>query len=89
VHTWIGERGEGNAADLETIDRIDDVLGVLRLARPEAAAQDPGLEGLLAERRSARAAKDFKASDAIRARLTALGYSVKDRPDGTVEVVRT
>jgi len=89
VHTWIGERGEGSAADLETIDRIDDVLGVLRLARPEAAAQVPELEGLLAERKSARAAKDFKASDAIRARLTALGYSVKDRPDGTVEVVRT
>jgi hypothetical protein len=37
---------------------------------------------LAEERAAARAAKDFSAADALRDRITALGWAVVDRPDG-------
>jgi cysteinyl-tRNA synthetase len=49
---------------------------------------DAAVEQLLRERRDARAAKDFKASDQIRDRLAQLGYAIKDMPGGKVEVRR-
>lgn len=52
----------------------------------QKAGVDPAqIEQLLADRKAARAAKDFKASDAIRDQLTAMGVTIKDRPDGTTE----
>ena len=41
------------------------------------------VEALIAERKAARAAKDWAASDRVRDALTALGVSVKDNKDGT------
>ncbi|MCJ2089335.1 cysteine--tRNA ligase [Methylobacterium sp. E-005] len=41
------------------------------------------VEALIAERRTARAAKDWAASDRARNALTALGVAVKDNKDGT------
>ena len=41
------------------------------------------IEGLLAERTAARAAKDFTRGDAIRAELTAMGIELLDTPQGT------
>ncbi|HXU85678.1 MAG TPA: cysteine--tRNA ligase [Verrucomicrobiae bacterium] len=41
-----------------------------------------GAAGLAAERASARAARDYARSDALRAELNALGYDVIDGPDG-------
>jgi cysteinyl-tRNA synthetase len=47
---------------------------------------DPAqIEQLLADRKAARTAKDFKKSDAIRDQLAAMGVTIKDRPDGTTE----
>ncbi len=47
---------------------------------------DPAqIEQLLADRKDARAVKDFKKSDAIRDQLSAMGVAIKDRPDGTTE----
>ncbi|MFH0799485.1 MAG: cysteine--tRNA ligase [Pseudomonadota bacterium] len=43
------------------------------------------IEKLIAERKAARSAKDFKRSDAIRAELASKGVEIKDRPDGTTE----
>jgi len=43
---------------------------------------------LLRRRRDARAAKDFKASDAIRDQLASMGLAIKDMPGGKVEVRR-
>ncbi len=51
-------------------------------------APDPVVIAKLEERRAARAAKDFKTADAIRADLLALGYAIKDAPGGKVEVSR-
>ncbi|WP_109125547.1 cysteine--tRNA ligase [Dyella sp. C11] len=41
------------------------------------------VEALLEERRSARAAKDFKRADAIREELTAMGVAIEDGAQGT------
>jgi cysteinyl-tRNA synthetase len=41
-----------------------------------------GAAALAAERASARAARDYARSDALRAELNALGYDVIDGPDG-------
>nr|HPQ80296.1 class I tRNA ligase family protein [bacterium] len=43
------------------------------------------VEALIAERKAARAAKDFKRADEIRDELTRLGVEFKDKPDGTTQ----
>jgi cysteinyl-tRNA synthetase len=40
------------------------------------------VDGLLRKRATAKAAKDYAASDAARAELTKLGIEVRDTPDG-------
>ena len=72
---------------LARLARFDEVLGLelatltradLRI-RPAGAALDaPAIEARLAERREARAAKDFARSDAIRDELAAAGVEVMD-----------
>ncbi|GAB4416763.1 MAG: cysteine--tRNA ligase [Bacteriovoracaceae bacterium] len=46
--------------------------------------QSAVIEGLIAERKSARASKDWAKADQVRDRLNELGVVVKDNPDGTV-----
>ena len=91
---------EGNAAldqggvaqkDLDvasqTLARMDDVLGVLALAREEIGAVDSKLadwvEKLIAERQAARARRDFKRGDEIRSELMNAGIVLEDTPEGT------
>jgi cysteinyl-tRNA synthetase len=100
VNSWINTiAGEPSTADALLMRELDTVLGVLALERPKSqeseigvyapgVTPDPEVENLLRQRRDARAAKDFKASDAIREKLTLLGYAVLDRPGGKVEVRR-
>jgi cysteinyl-tRNA synthetase len=57
-------------------------LGMERLLDPEAESPAAEAEALLAEREAARAAKDFHLADAKRDELAALGWEVRDTPDG-------
>jgi cysteinyl-tRNA synthetase len=59
------------------------VLGLDNLLDAEAGdAPDADAERLLAEREEARAARDFATADARRDQLAALGWQVRDTPDG-------
>jgi len=87
-----GEQPVGRAV-LEAIDQTYRELGgqVLGIVPEEAesasgsAEREEGLIRLLIELRAqARADKNFQLSDLIRDRLSELGITVEDRPDGTV-----
>jgi cysteinyl-tRNA synthetase len=48
----------------------------------------PAVQDLLKERKAAREAKDFEKADDLRKRLEALGYIVKDNPDGNMSLTQ-
>ncbi|MCC6659314.1 MAG: cysteine--tRNA ligase [Phycisphaerales bacterium] len=99
VNSWASGVTTPGAAEQRAIQQFDAILGVLGLERPRSAEtaigvfgpgvpRDAAVETKLIARRDARAAKDFKKSDAIRDELAAMGYAIKDLPGGKVEVRR-
>ncbi len=86
---------EGNAAlDAGTLDaagaaavralfrRWDEAFGVLEPEKEEGLPAE--VQALVDARAAARAAKNWAESDALRAKIAALGYAVKDTPKGAV-----
>ena len=75
-----------DGAKFETFVWADQLLGVdlaRDIGRPRPAAElPPGAGELLEQRAAARVAKDFAASDRLRASLAELGVAVRDTPDG-------
>jgi cysteinyl-tRNA synthetase len=73
------------------LTRFDSVLG-LNLQQKFDEAHNlklpPEVASLIARRKEARQKRDFALSDRLRLELEALGYSAKDRPDGSFEVSR-
>jgi cysteinyl-tRNA synthetase len=99
INGWINTLGTPTAEDAAAMKLMDGVLGVLSLARAESTttglavyapgvAPDAAVEAKLTERKAARAAKDFAASDRLRDELAAMGYAIKDVAGGKVEVSR-
>jgi cysteinyl-tRNA synthetase len=93
-----GDRA-GALAAAGSVRAMLDVLGLDPLApnwMERSAAADAGLQralntlvdGLLAERQTARERRDFAAADAIRDRLVGAGIAVEDTPDGPVWSVK-
>jgi cysteinyl-tRNA synthetase len=65
---------------------FDDILGLdLAHAKPPADEfeSDPRIDGLVAERQAARAARDFATADRIRDELGREGIEIVDAPDGS------
>jgi len=69
------------AAVQALLKRWDGVLGVLE--KP-AEAVPPDIQARLDKRQTARAAKNWKLSDALRDEIAARGWTVKDTPKGQV-----
>ena len=65
---------------VETIERMNTVLDVF--GHTQAVLLDDEVEKLIAERREARARRDFARSDAIRDQLAARGIVLEDTPAG-------
>jgi cysteinyl-tRNA synthetase len=76
-----GEQADWSARTVcDLLAAFDTVLAVLD--HGAAAQLDSDVEGLLAERAAARAARDWAASDRIREALKAAGWEVRDTPEG-------
>ncbi len=75
------EDGKGAKSAKEALDALDNVLAVLGLV-PEDEEVPAEIMELANQRQQARKARDFAKADALRDQLTALGYDLKDTPEG-------
>ncbi|MBN1788480.1 MAG: cysteine--tRNA ligase [Sedimentisphaerales bacterium] len=75
---------EANAL-LDTIGKIDSVLGVLEKADEEVPAQ---IIEMAEKRKEAKANKDWKTADAMRDEITAKGWILEDTPGGGYRIKR-
>ena len=89
VFDWVREanRRTGEPTGDADLRAMLDVLGLGNLADREVVAVPAEAHKLLSERERARAARDFAQADAIRDALRAMGWEVRDGPNGP-ELVR-
>ena len=74
---------EGNrASSLQLLDRFDSVFDVLKPTQIEGSLDVAAIEALIAERTSAKKAKQFARSDEIRNQLLEAGIILEDTKDG-------
>ncbi len=82
---WVSEANRRlDAGETMGTGRIGELLHALGLEGLLEAGESapPEAERLMEEREAARSAKDFARADAIRDELAALGYEVRDTPEG-------
>ena len=70
-------------ATLKMLGELVDVLGLI-YGEEEEERPDAEVEALIAARQDARASKNWAEADAIRDKLTAMGITLKDTPQGVV-----
>jgi cysteinyl-tRNA synthetase len=80
LHEW------ASARQLDLLRRGLAVFGLDAVAEREEAP--PEVVELAERRAGARGAKDFATADGIRDELAALGWVMRDRPDGGFDLVR-
>ena len=84
--TWEVVRSDalGGREKWSLLREFDAVLALgLAEAKPQVQETDAKIDALVAERDVARAAKDWKRADELRAELRALGIELVDSPQGT------
>jgi len=82
LEAGIGQKAAREAQAL--LDRAHLALGVLdSVLNTEDRADKPRVDALMADYGAARARKDWATSDRIRGELKAMGYAVKDTPQGS------
>jgi cysteinyl-tRNA synthetase len=83
---WVSEANRRlDAGERVGYGRLEEMLyalGLENLLRATEPDVDPRAEQLLAEREQARAARDFGHADRLREELAAMGYEVRDGPEG-------
>jgi cysteinyl-tRNA synthetase len=82
---WVSEANRRiDAGETVGIGRLEEMLYALGLENllSEEEEAPPPAEQLLREREEARAARDFATADAKRDELAALGWEVRDTPEG-------
>jgi cysteinyl-tRNA synthetase len=83
---WIGAANRridaGEAVGPGELPAMLRCLGLENLLEPDADAPDADAQRLLDEREAARAERDFGTADARRDELRALGWEVRDTPEG-------
>jgi cysteinyl-tRNA synthetase len=88
---WEGLKSDLSAAEkLAFVQFADTLLGLDLLKEPAMQAEvavPPEVQALLDERAQARKEKNWQKSDALRAQVEALGFAVKDTPQGQ-QVIR-
>ncbi len=72
-------KGKGSA--LQALAALDKILSVLGIEPKEQSVPDDIL-AMVQARQEARADKDFAKSDELRDKIAALGYEMKDTPEG-------
>lgn len=77
-----GGRAEDAKKALGALNTRLDVLGLLRHGKDEENLIPQQVTDLAAQRAQARAEKNWALADELRDRISALGYEVKDTPDG-------
>ncbi len=84
VFDWVREANRNPARTVGDGDlrAMLDVLGLATLLEREAVTVPADARQLLAARQDARARLDFARADAIRDELRAMGWAVRDGPDG-------
>jgi cysteinyl-tRNA synthetase len=83
LHDTVRAGNSGDETAAPKVLAMAEILGI-RANRAEASAElATKVEQLLAERKEARANKDFARSDAIRDELNQLGVTIEDTANGT------
>jgi cysteinyl-tRNA synthetase len=80
LHGW------ASSGQLELLRRGLSIFGLASLAEREAAPDE--VADLAEQRQRARAARDFAAADGLREDLAALGWEMRDEPDGVYALIR-
>ena len=83
---WVAEANRridaGETVGPGRLPEMLHVLGLDNLLEADEPAADPEAERLMAERERARADRDFTRADELRDELAALGWEVRDTPEG-------